>query len=227
MLNIKEEANFANLKDKCRELNVPAPMDIFIGLQVHDHNGVLVFDDLQRGHSWNRNWYNWLLFAPCYFTNTQSLFGAGCASIKKISGIIAGTFFTLNSMGASLGVVNDSTYGILVGTGNTAFSAEQHAMAALVGNGSGSGQLSYQASPATTATYDSTSGAEKWTCAQSRVFNNNSGASIVIKETGIASLSNSAPYLIERSVLAPEVTVPNGAQLTVTYNFSMDFSAID
>ena len=227
MLNPQEEAEFKKLKDKCRDLKVPAPMDIFIGLQVHDHAGVLVFDDLQRGHSWTRNWYNWSIFSSCYFTNSQSSFGAGYASIKRGNASIAGTYFGLNYHGVYPGIANSDTYGIQVGTGNAAFSAEQYALDAIISNGMSSGQLSYQATPATTAVYDNTPGAEKWTCTQSRIFNNNSGASITVKETGITSYNLGTTYLIERSVLDPEVTVANGAQLTVTYNFSMDFSAID
>jgi hypothetical protein len=34
-------------------------------------------------------------------------------------------------------------------------------------------------------------------------------------------------FLTERSVLDPTVLVANGAQLTVTYEISMDFSSID
>lgn len=45
MLDPQEEAKFAELKDKCRELKVPAPPEIMIGLQVHE-GGVLTFDDI-------------------------------------------------------------------------------------------------------------------------------------------------------------------------------------
>ena len=44
MLNPIEEAKFAELKERCRELGVPAPPEVFIGVQVHDKNGVLIFD---------------------------------------------------------------------------------------------------------------------------------------------------------------------------------------
>ena len=62
MLDQKEESKYKELKDKCRELHVPVPPEIHIGLQVHDKEGNLILDDLQRGHSWNRNFYN-LIFS--------------------------------------------------------------------------------------------------------------------------------------------------------------------
>lgn len=225
MLNQEEEARFAELRNHCRELKVPAPMDIFIGLEVRDHDGIVTFDDIQRGHSWVRNWYNSLMFSLSAFTNNQSSFGAGYASIKKTGATVTGDVISNQMM--VLGANNNSVYGIVVGTGATAFSAEHYILAAQITSGIGTGQLSYQAQPATTATYDNTEGAEKWTCTQARVFNNNSGASITVKETGIIIYNGNNAFLAERSVLDPTVTVPNGAQLTVTYNFSMDFSAID
>jgi hypothetical protein len=58
--------------------------------------------------------------------------------------------------------------------------------------------------------------------------------SITVKEVGLAgvvamftSAQTNDYMLMERSVLSPTVPVPNGAQLTVTYSISMDFSAID
>jgi hypothetical protein len=57
-----------------------------------------------------------------------------------------------------------------------------------------------------------------------------------VAETGIywsgwispaAAGALSGVRMIERSVLSPTVNVPNGAQLTVTYSISLDFTAID
>jgi hypothetical protein len=61
-------------------------------------------------------------------------------------------------------------------------------------------------------------------------MNNNSGGSITVKEVGLMYVGNTYNndyHLVERSVLSPTVAVANAAQLTVTYEISMDFSAID
>jgi hypothetical protein len=77
-----------------------------------------------------------------------------------------------------------------------------------------------------------TSGTKTWENTIIRIFNNNSGGVIVIKEAGLYwsgyLFDTSIGYhMHERSVLSPTVAVANGAQLTVTYAISMDFSAID
>lgn len=122
--------------------------------------------------------------------------------------------------------------GIVVGTGDTAFDGNQSNLISLISEGTSSGKLSYQAQTAPTTTY--ASGTKTWTATQTRKMNNNSGASIIVKESGLMNgyytfYRNAATigFLVERSVLSPTVTVPDGAQLTVTYTISMDFSAID
>lgn len=236
MLNPIEEAQHAELKKMCRELKVPAPPEIMIGLRVHDRNGDLIFDDIQRGHSWTRNYWN-LLFAlaASALGDASGLFQAGKMSDKNPAGTVRSTDYGpspaemsqdygFNFRTASAGA------GIWVGTGDTAFSVENVAMAALVAHGNSASQLYYAAMTVPVLTY---AGAGKtWTNSLARIFNNNSGGSITIKETGLGwrgyGFSNfNEAILVERSVLSPAVAVPNGAQLTVTYEISMDFSAID
>lgn len=239
MLNQEEEAKIRDLKDKCRDLQVPPPPDIFIRLQVYDKNGVLTFDDIQRGHSWTRNYYNFMFgtLSGARGSNTTS-FGAGHMSGKSTSGTISGSYTSLaNGYGYSMyNYYNNSTsnnYGIVVGTSDTAYDKEQFAMGAIIASGNGAGQLAYQGMPAFAVdnipTY--TASPKAWQQVHTRVFNNNSGGLITVKETGLAwyaYLYSAASYfLLERSVLAPAVDVANGAQLTVTYTISMDFSAID
>jgi hypothetical protein len=220
MLDLKEEARFVELKDKCRELKVPAPPEIMIGLQVHE-GGVLTFDDVQRGHSWNRNFYN---IACNYLVGvgvTSGSYGAGYISIKQTNG---GVLAIYTSALIDYGTVG-TTKGLIVGSNDAAFSIENYALASQIGTGSGSGQLAYQAESASSAY---AAGTTTWTLTRSRIFNNNSGSSITVKESGLCGYNINGYYsLWERSVLSPTVAVPNGAQLTVTYAISMDFSAID
>ena len=238
MLNPKEEAKFAELKDKCRELKVPAPPEIFIGLQVHDKNGVLVFDDKQRGHSWTRNFYNFLYLTATY-SNGGGAYAAAGQGVKAMNGTVY-TSFGRPYNGAYYGWAygygfynnaGNAGSGILVGTGDAAFAAENYILAAIIAHGTGAGQFSYVAMSNSTVAY--TAGTKTWKTTWSRVFNNNSGSSITVKEVGLATnteiLGNAfvSGTLMERSVLDPTVAVANGAQLTVTYEISMDFSAID
>ena len=245
MLDPKEEAIFQDLKDKCRELKVPAPPEIFIGLQVHDKNGLLIFDDKQRGHSWTRNFYNWMFsqLTQSVTTGTNN-YGAGYITGKNTGGTVyyqatygagvSGNYYSNDSFGYKAAA--GSATGVVVGTGDTAFSAEQNALVAIIPNGGTAGTFAYQLSPAATAAY--TAGSKTWKGTIARVFNNNSGSSITVKETGLYWNNNTSAggcgffsvtttsFMVERSVLSPTVAVANGAQLTVTYEISMDFSAI-
>jgi hypothetical protein len=216
--------------------------DIMIGFKVHDKDE-LVFENVQQGHSWTRNFYNWLFTcatdAGCTGTTT---FGAGHLNSRNMDGTIGvdigycGARSQTSNGGEVLGkgISNgdaNADFGILVGTSDTAFSKDDYALGALIAHGTGTGQLSYVGQAVSTNTY--TSGTKTWQAEFKRIFNNNSGSSITVKETGLASYimahAYSSPryYLHERSVLDPTVAVANGAQLTVTYTISMDFSAID
>jgi hypothetical protein len=243
MLDPKEEQKFKELKDKCRELKVPAPPEIMIGLQVHE-GGVLTFDDVQRGHSWNRNFYNSLFGLACTGGGDESgLFGAGYMSGKVVSGTIYSednmiSYYTQYgnagypiSMNGFSETTTTGQFGIRVGTGDTAFSPDQVALVTPIIAGSGSGQFGHVAM--TTASKAYTAGTHVWKGSLLRIFNNNSGASITVKECGLywsggvyVNAGNNI-FMFERSVLSPTVAVANGAQLTVTYEISMDFSAID
>lgn len=239
MLNSIEEKKFAELRALCRELGVPPPPEIFIGFKVHDRAGKLIFDNRQRGHSWTRNFYNMqFAFMPGAPGGGSNNFGAGYMSAKRSTGTLDySTSYSVDKTSSNIlnyGIINaatDASKGIVVGTDETAFSAEQYTLGALCAAGNGSGQLAYQAMSAPTIAY--TAGTKTWKTTLARIINNNSGGSITVKETGLygiyAAFSNSASYtqMIERSVLSPTVAVANGAQLTVTYEISMDFSAID
>jgi hypothetical protein len=221
-LDPAEEARHAELKRMCAELKVPAPPEIFIRFQVHDKDGKLIFDDKQRGHSWLRNFYNGMTGA-LVGSLAGNTYGAGYLGTKDITG----GAFANNSpkLLAYAGGAGSTSNGIVVGTDDTAFSAEQYKLLAIIANGSGAGQFAYSAESAITASY--VSGTKTWVFTKVRAMNNNSGGEITVKEIGLHTYLSNSPFCLERSVLSPAVAVPNGAQLTVTYEISMDFSAID
>jgi hypothetical protein len=219
MLDQKEEKRFEELRGMCRELKVPAPPEIMIGLKVHDHNGVLTFDDIQRGHSWTRNYWNCLMLVGVLKSAaTGSTYAAGSNSLRARNGSYDNPYPNDIMYAFTSGV--GTPWNILVGTGDTAFSIDQYEMATFLA----SGTFVYNAFSGSSVTYTGVS--KTWKNTASRIFNNNSGGSITIKEVGIAT-NQFHTLLIERSVLSPTVAVANGAQLTVTYEISMDFSAID
>lgn len=229
MLDQQEEYKREQLKIKCREMKVMPPTDIFIGLQVHD-KGNLIFDDVQRGHSWTRNYWNYICGCTSGMISGDSSFGAGYISFKRVDTYIDTIWpVTYLYIAGSLLAFNANTdWGIVVGTGSTAFDIEQYDLATRILNGNTSGKLYYNASVVNSTTYTPVS--KTWTVVGSRIFNNNSGGSIIVAETGllpttVGSVANG--WLFERSVLSSPVTVPDGAQLTVTYTITDDFSAID
>jgi hypothetical protein len=240
MLNPIEEAKFAELKSKCWELGVLSPPEIHIGFQVHDKDGVLVFDDKQRGHSWTRNFYNFLygILTRAPGGNSDN-FGAGYMSGKQVGGTIDYSPYLScasdsNNAVFTEGIVDvatDNACGIVIGTGDTAFSVDHYTLGTIIAHGASSGQMAYAAMAGASSAY--TSGTKTWKATLARIFNNNSGGSITVKETGLYAVfcmyANNLTryYMVERSVLDPTVPVANGAQLTVTYEISMDFSAID
>jgi hypothetical protein len=236
MLNPIEEDKFRKMRDMCRELKMPSPPEVFIGLKVHDKNGVLVLDDIERGHSWTRNFYNMLYAMASYSPSSNSNnFGAGYMSGKTTAGTVEYTTSytpagvqTQANIGPIWGIAGDATKGIVLGTGDTAFSVEQFALVTPIANGNAANQLLYGAMDAGIDSYAS----KIWTHTRARIFNNNSGGTITVKETGLylafAMWTNSAGYhMFERTVLGSPVSVVYGGQLTVTYQITMDFSAID
>jgi hypothetical protein len=239
MLDPKEEKRFEELRGMCRELKVPAPPEIMIGLKVHDKNGVLTFDDVQRGHSWTRNFWNFIFgVASTSRGIADATFVAGKMSGKTTAAAIrsdaASTSFVAGQLNTGPGFNNvaaTANSGIVVGTGDTAFSTADYILATLIAHGNAATQLSYN--PMSGGSLPSyTGGSKTWKGTLTRLFNNNSGGSITVKEVGLIFAGGvcwtaSEYYLFERSVLAPTVAVANGAQLTVTYEISMDFSAID
>ena len=236
MLNQVEEDKFRKMRDMCRELKMPSPPEVFIGIKVHDKNGVLVLDDIERGHSWTRNFYNMLYGTSAYSIGSNSNnFGAGYQTGKNTSGTVEysasytpAAMQSQYNMGPLWSNTGDAAKGIVVGTGDTAFSVEQFTLATLIAHGNGANQLVYNAMDAGSDGYAS----KIWTHTRARIFNNNSGSTITVKETGLyysfaIFTSSAASHLFERTVLGAPVSVVYGGQLTVTYQITMDFSAID
>lgn len=173
-----------------------------------------------RAHSWVRNAYNIVTTQMCGLpSNTGGLYGAGGLYNKDTSALNKSSdtnALSLAQVGSWTGIIGNTSYGIVVGTGTGVESFEGTALGTKVANGTGAGQLSYAAQETTTGAY----AALVWTATMIRYMNNNSGGAIVIGEVGnyaIVYLYDTTHYgMVARELLAVAVSVPNTAQLKVT-----------
>jgi hypothetical protein len=110
-------------------------------------------------------------------------------------------------------------YGLVVGSSDNPNAVNTYTMGAIISHGNATNQLYYGAT--TIENPQNPSGTNYWIFRIIRVFTNNSGGSITVKEIGlIVKTLDSGTYiryfLIARDVISP-VTVPAGATLTVRY----------
>jgi hypothetical protein len=108
--------------------------------------------------------------------------------------------------------------GIVVGSGATAVAISDYVLAAQIAHGVGAGQLYHYAATFTAPAVSGTSCS--WTT--TRVFANQSGATITVYEIGIYVIGVDTGlaaryFLVIRDVLATPQSVPDGGSVTVVY----------
>ena len=225
---------FDRIDRDCIAMHVPTPPKTFIELSVQDGAGVEVERYTDRAHSWVRNMYNVMMqYTMGINSASASGYGAGLTSLKTTDGALGNVvqpIAPINNLSLEtgyLGPASDDTYGILVGTGSGIEGLDSFALTSKIPQGVASGQLSHAQQTLTPSWSDVT---KKFTALQSRIFNNNSGASIIVSE--VAWVANyywnslKGKYcMLCRDLLASPVTVPNAGQLTVTYTIEMTFPA--
>jgi hypothetical protein len=115
-------------------------------------------------------------------------------------------------MNAGAGV---SAYGIVAGAMDTPVTRDDYKLGSQISHGNASGQLMYGAmswdSPIAYGTGYLIRGI--------RVFTNNSGGDVTVKEIGCYASIAGYYFCFIRDVLSAPVTVPNGYSWTVRYNF--------
>jgi hypothetical protein len=120
--------------------------------------------------------------------------------------------------------------GILVGSGDTAEDfgmgsvpeETSYALDTIIANGSGPGELERASTEAPVISVSGT-GPYTWSAVWTRFFNNNSGASVTVRETGVyiwVSINNR--IMVTRSVLASPLLIYDTGQLKVEYTLELE-----
>jgi len=180
-----------------KELDTGLKYDI--ELELRDKDGKLLKKWVQEG----RSWVKWFLY-ELYVQMAQA-----SITFTKTDGSSSGVGTSNNNLSIGAGYGADSN-GIVVGTSNLAWTIEQYKLDAKISHGNGSGQLLYGVSSVDDLA-PMTNGYRIFT---SRVFNNNSGASVIVKEVGLYAYPN---VMFARDVLTVPVEVQNLQSLTVRY----------
>ena len=174
---------------------------------------------IQRSHSFLYNFMGWLQIIAGnqtrqYGSATYPFIGNLTNTSNASGSLLVHTFLNAG--------VNDSNYGIVIGTSSTANSASTFALGGQIVNGTGSGQMQYGANSYTSIAVSGNTVSFQ----MNRTFTNNSGASITVAEVGIymfAAYTNQY-FAIERTVLASAVTVANTTPITVYYTIQLTIS---
>lgn len=113
-------------------------------------------------------------------------------------------------------------FGPVVGTGSTAVTISDYALETLIAQGTGAGQLDYQATAfGSISVADSTC-----TFTVSRIMVNDSGGAITVNEVGIYAYAMDSGdsgryFLIVRDIVSGGQEVPDGGSVKLQYTFSI------
>ena len=224
------EAKYQQLERLGADLGVPVPRTL-LQLEAFDGNGNLIHAHRQRSHSWNRNFYNWMMSQMATLNLDSGTFGPSNLNLKDTAGTTQTTTMAFvincNVSDATRGLrgeSGDDNHGIIVGSGTLAENFEHYSLQSKITNGTGPGQLSYIEQEPYARSYDPVS--KTYSSAMARFFNNNSGASVSINETGlvvrdIKVQTASLRVMVCRDVLVSTITLPDTGQLKVTYTIEL------
>jgi len=234
-----------NIKDKIQDaLKLHNNIDVKITVTVKDKNGKIIKVHKQRSHSFVSNFLAILAstLACSYSQSISTTYGYYFRITNGEYAQYSPQYYALDVMFDLNDSANDSTYGIVVGTGTTPPTPNDYNLESQISNGTGSNQLQYGAhniSPAPTSTSSSnyyfsssipssgllpvSGNTTSWQI--SRTFTNNSGASITVSEVGLISeiYGGSTTYfvLLAHDLLSSAITIPNGGVMAITYTISV------
>jgi hypothetical protein len=225
----KDEKKFERLNELSQKLGIPIPeVHLKIDLQNPGEETQTVCN--RRSRSFVRNFYNYIYTNAVPSDSIPSLsgiYGQGSLNGFQTSGTVTNFLpkpFFLNgdsNIFTPGGVGSGS--GINVGLSNRPENFNQFRLdfASHSGIPDVANTFLYQATTRSVS-YDPTS--RTWSTIYTRIYNNNSGASVVVKETAfLISRSSGGFFMVSRDVLNTEITVLNGGQLTVSYTWTFTF----
>jgi hypothetical protein len=228
------------IKDTIQDiLKLHNNIDVKLTIEVKDKDGKIIKVHKQKSHSFLMNYLSMIasLMVNSYGNENNYYYFLSTAGTWWS---YAPNYTTVKNTLTMLDGANDSTYGIVVGTGTATPTPMDYKLGSQIANGTGSGQLVYGShtvspTPATSGiaggTSTPTSGlltiSGNTTSFQiSRLFTNSSGNAITVSEVGIiveATLnSNNTGYvLILHDLLSSPVTMQSGGTIQVTYTISV------
>ena len=173
---------------------------------VRGRNGKVLSQEEKKSRSILGNWYR-ILYAHMAFTST---------SLVHTSGNSWGVMYHGDNWKFKADA-NEDYIGTVIGTGSTAVTIDDYKLDSQIMHGTGSGQMRHLAS---TPGWPSVAGSN---CdfLISRTFLNNSGGSVMVRESGIYCRVKGPTYYgyacIVRDVLGPPQDVPDGGSITINY----------
>lgn len=245
------------IRDDCKKLHILNPPACFLSYDLKDADGKQIEAHHMLSKSWVRNFYvimAQILMGASYKTGSADpdalTYGPGTLCPANISGDVpnpVGGISPENSMQVPIGLFGTSqtavagkmdsvlgplntTRGIVLGSSDSPETFESFALSSIIPSGAAAGQLSYQAQINPEFIYDAATG--KYTIIHRRIFNNNSGEPIIVKEIGWYRLFGyhnysdkvrADTYLLSRDVLPAPVSIPDAGQFTVSYTLEQIF----
>lgn len=240
------------IRDDCKKLHILNPPACFLSYDLKDADGKQIEAHHMLSKSWVRNFYvimAQILMGASFKTGSADpdalTYGPGTLCTANISGAVPKT--SRDSMQVPLGLWGtdlkgiagkmdsvlgelNTTMGIVLGSSDSPETFESAALSSIITSGAAAGQLSYQAQINPEFIYDAATG--KYTIIHKRIFNNNSGEPIIVKEIGwyrrfgwhdTSDRVRSDTYLLSRDVLPAPVSIPDAGQFTVSYTLEQIF----
>ena len=181
-------------------------MQMYWRLSVADARGRV----LRKGR-----WRKSRSFVANYLTGLLSLMSAANRGVTDVNGSGASVppstaAWTMDAVAGSL------TKGGVLGTGTAAVAINQDFLSGLIVEGTGAGQMAYQAVTFVPNSSVTVSGSAA-SFLMRRVVNNNSGGPITINEVGLHSRWSTFTILMVRDLQVPGLVVPDGGVATLEY----------
>jgi hypothetical protein len=209
------------------------PFKGWIDIEVRDREGRVVQKGRHKMHSFNNNFLIALLAmlsskAPSSPSGSMATTGSvtgdsGSATTMYGERYAFGYSFDASPLALNAPAGTDS-FGILVGSGTTAFNLTQYSLASKISNGTSAGQLSYGQSSVTNLGVNTTVSPPVYQIQIVRPFSNVTSSAITINEVGLearnyynfsTSSNSDVTFLIARDVLSTSYSVPPNGSATV------------